>query len=72
VAIHAMKFATVSGGNASRGGLGSWVPDRCSADHVPQWVAIAPGYTTHARTPCGLASAPSAWVKPVSANFAAQ
>jgi hypothetical protein len=69
-AIHAMNSATVSGGRASAGlrvGRSS-----LSADHVPHWVAIAPGYTRHARTPWGLTSAPSACVNPVRANLEAQ
>jgi hypothetical protein len=43
VAIHAMNAATVSGGSASRALLVGRSARRSSADHVPQWVAIAPG-----------------------------
>src|SRR3954452_20617255 len=68
-----MNFATASGGSAVRGLADSRSPaGRSSADHVPQWVAMAAVYTTQARTPCGLTSTPSACVKPASANFEAQ
>jgi hypothetical protein len=46
--------------------------DRSACVQAPQLVAIAPGYTTHARMPYGLPSAASAWVRPVKPNFDAQ